>query len=458
MNYLLKHLLTWLCFAGTTFFAAGAVIDAGAANETTDAGAGAGDGVESDAPDVSGGDADADAGAGGGAGNADQRDGAQGGDGRTLPKNIQSTLKLLKEAHPELAKDIEELRKGVFDSRQHREFFKTPTEARQAKATLDLLGGSEGISNLQSKVAAVEQLDAALEVGDPQSIEDFASDFPDGFKKLAGPYLDKLQALDPQSYAKTLQPHVFASMEAAGMGSVLDAIGQAIAGNDLAKAKDLIGKSLAWYEGQKQQAGQRTKADDPERVKFENDKKAFNQTREKTFREDIGRQTMGNQRDQVNKALAPYLKTKALSVDAKADLTDGIDREIQKLLKADSTYQSQVKALLTAKTRDSGKIVQYINAAVDEAARKATTAVWTRRGYGSVPRAAAVAAADKNQRGAVVNPPQGPGSSPTSAIRVKDKPDRSLLDIAKDPKMTERLRSRGVMNSGPYKGKWVTWQ
>ena len=76
-------------------------------------------------------------------------------DGRTGPRNIQNALKTLKEAHPELAKDIDELRKGYFSGRQHSEFFKSPAEARQAKATLDLVGGAEGISNLQSQIAAI---------------------------------------------------------------------------------------------------------------------------------------------------------------------------------------------------------------------------------------------------------------------------------------------------------------
>ena len=451
MNHILKLLLTWLCFGSTMFFAAGAVIDAGAGDGAIDDGGsdeGAGDGA------AAGGEEDA---AGAGEDDPDRSaDGAdrgaeKAGDGRTLPKEVQTALKALKEAHPEHAKALEELRKSYFSSKQHGEFFKTPAEARQAKAALDLVGGHEGIATLQSKVAAVEQIDSALEAGDPQVIDDIAADFPDGFKKIAPAFLDKLQSLDPAAYAKTLQPHVFASMEAAGLGPVLSAIEQAVNANDLAKAKDLLGKSLAWYAGQKQQAGTRTKSDDPERLKFENERKQFEQTKEKSFREDIGRQTMQNQRDQVTKALAPYLKTKALSADAKADLIDGIDREIQRLLKADGTYQSQVKALLTGKTRDAGKIVQYINAAVNEAARKATTAVWTRRGYGSA-AARSAAAAGTNKDKPAVNPAASSGP-----IKIAAKPNRADVDWAKTKDILF-ITNKAYMKNGPHKGKLVTWQ
>ena len=450
MNYLLKSLLTWVAFAGTMFFAAGAVIDAGALD-----GGDAGAGDDSLQPGASEGDG-ANAGDEGAAANLGDDAGADAsadkGDGRTLPKNVQGALKTLKEAHPELSKEIDELRKGYFDSRGHREFFKSPAEARQAKATLELVGGSEGIAGLQSQVAAIEMVDTAFEQGDPQVLDDIASDYPEGFKKLVGPALDKLQSLDPKSYAATLQPHTFAAMEAAGLGPVLDAVSQALAANDLAKAKDLVGKSLAWYQGQKQQAGTRQKTDDPERAKFETERAKFRSEQETSFRQDIGRQTLSNQSSEINKALAPYLKSKALGADAKADLADGINREVNRLLKADGTYQSQVKALLAAKTRDSGKIVQYINAAVAEAAPKAVKALWARR-YGTavVTRAAAGAGAGTDKTKTVQ---QNPASS--GPLKISAKPKREDVDWAKTKDILY-ITSKAYMKSGPYKGKLVSW-
>lgn len=370
-------------------------------------------------------------------------------DGRTLPKNIQTTLKALKDAHPELAKDIEELRKGFFDSRQHREFFKNPAEARQAKATLDLLGGSDGIAKFQSEIAVVEQIDASIKEGDPQVIEDIATDFPEGFKKLAGPYLDKLQRLDPAAYASTLQPHVFASMEAAGLGSVIEKINQCIAANDTNGLKDIAGKLQSWFGAQKQQAGQRVKTDDPERLKLQNEQKQFNEQREQAFREDVGKQTVTHQNDQITKTLAPYLKSKPLGADAKTDLVDGVNREVNRLLKADPTYHAQVKAMLNHKGRDQQKIVQYINAAVAEAAPKAVKAVWGRR-YGSFTPAKTAPTAQQQQ--------QQQNATQSGPIKLAQKPNREDVDWAKDPSRVLFVTSKAYMKSGPYKGRLVTWK
>lgn len=371
------------------------------------------------------------------------------GDGRTLPKEVQSALKLLREQHPEMAKTLEELRKAYFSSRQHGEFFKTPAEARQAHATLELVGGSEGIANLQSQVSAAEAIDAAAESGDPSLVEDWASDFPEGFKKLAAPYLDKLQKLDPVAYAKTLQPHVYASLESAGLGSVLSSMQQALAANDVAQVKDILGKTLGWLDGQKQLAGQRPKTDDPERLKFEQDKQAFNQEKEKTFRGDIGRETSAHQSQVISKSLTPYLKTRNLSIEAKSDLNDGINREINRLLKADSVYQSQVKAMLNAKNRDAGKIRQYISAALDEVGPKATKAVWGRR-YGTSPATrTAPTPTDKTQ--AAPTPASG------GPVRIAAKPNRDDIEKGRGWD-TLLIANKAVMAKGPYKGRMVTWK
>jgi len=442
MNWLLKGLLRWFIFAGTTFFASGAVIDAGidttgaqdAAGNESSAGSDSGTDETGASPDAQ---ADADA-------NADASSSQQ--DGRTLPKDVQTALKSLKEAHPEFSKALDELRKGYFSARQHSEFFKSPAEARQAKATLDLVGGAEGISSLQSQIAAIEQVDSSFEQGNPQVIDDVATDYPEGFKKLVPYSLDKLQKLDANAYNTTLQPHVYAAMESAGLGTVLQELSRAIATNDTASIKSWVEKTAQWYEGQKQQAGSRPKQDDPERQKFETERKQFEEQKEQSFRKEIGSHTYQNQQSEITKALTPYLKTRTLSAEAKTDLNDGINAEINRILKADSNYQAQVKAMLASRSRDPQKIEQYINAAVSEAAPKAVKAVWTRR-YGSV--AAAKPVTPQNQKS-----PVNPASS--APVKLTAKPNRDDVDWSKT-KDIMFIASKAIMKNGPYKGRMVTW-
>lgn len=460
MHFLLKHLLHWFLFAGTHFFAAGAVADAGAidgADGVADAGDPGGDlGGTGDTPGGDGSDergaADDVRGAGDG-----QQDGNS-GDSRTLPKNIQGALKSLKEAHPELAKEIEELRKGYFDSRGHREFFKNPAEARQAKAALDLVGGATGIANLQSQVAAIEMVDGALEAGDPQVLDDMFADFGDGMKKLAPEYLARLEKLDPQVLGAAVQPYLYRSLETAELGPRLSEAFAAIEANKPDEAKTLLRNIYRWLEGQKQQAGQR-RTEDPDRAKFKTEVDNFNKTKEQTFRQDIGRQTVAHQSQQITSSLAPYLKSRALSAEAKQDLVDGVNGEVNRLLRADKNYQDQVKALLASRTRDQAGIVRYINSVVAEIAPKAVRAVWMRR-YGSLPASRAAAAGTgagqgKDKAGAAAGAKPNPAGS-SAPVKIQGKPKREDVDWSKT-KDIMYITNKAVMKNGPHKGKLVTW-
>lgn len=457
MNFLFRQLLHWFLFAGSHFFAAGAVADAGAIDGGSDDGAGGAGGETAGGGEADG--VDQSTISDGAEDSADHAAGEQSdsrADGRTLPKNIQGALKTMKEAHPELAKELEELRKGYFDSRGHREFFKNPAEARQAKATLDLVGGSQGIANLQSQVAAIEMVDGALEAGDPQVLDDMFADFGEGMKKLAPEYLARLDKLDPQACGAAVQPFTYRALEHAELGPRLSEAFAAIEANKPDEAKTLLKNIYRWLEGQKQLAGQR-RTEDPERAKFKTEVDKFNQTKEQNFRQDIGRQTVSHQHQQISSALAPYLKTRSLSAEAKQDLTEGVNGEVNRLLRADKNYQDQVKALLSSRTRDQAGIIRYINSVVAEAVPKAARAVWTRR-YGSMPatRSAAAAGAgqDKNKAAAGATKPNPAGTS--APIKLTAKPNRNDIDWSKT-KDIMFITSKAYMKNGPHKGKLVTW-
>jgi hypothetical protein len=454
MTFLLKQLLHWFMFGATAFFAAGAVIDAGAGDggAIDDIGSGGDSGA-----DDGGADGDGSAGSGDPAGDdpgADEngRSASDRGDGRTLPKNIQGALKTFKEAHPELAKEIDELRKGYFGNRQHGEFFKSPGEARQAKAALDLVGGASGIADLQSKVAAIDMVDGALEAGDPQVLDDMFSDFGEGMKKLAGPFLDRLEKLDPKTAFAITQPYPYKLLESAELGQRLNEAFAAIGANKPEDAKTILTNIYRWLEGQKAQAGNRGGAEDPERVKLTQDQQKFAADKERAFRQDIGRQTVAHQSSEVRRVLNADPRFRKLGKDAQADLFEGANAEINRRLKGDATYQNQMKTNLASRGRKAEQIVSYVNATVSEIVSKAVPAVMTRR-YGSAPvatraNANANAGAEKNQQ----------RTNPANAgpIKLQGKPKREDVDWAKT-KDVLYITNKAYMKNGPHKGKLVTW-
>lgn len=378
------------------------------------------------------------------------------GDGRTLPKDVQAALKALRELNPANGKTVETLRKSYFANQQFAKVFPTPAVAQQAKAALELVGGEQGISGLQERIASAEQVDAGLETGDPAILEEVFKNFSDGIAKLTPHILDRLAQGNPGAYASTIQPHVYQALEAAGLGTVIGEVTRLLAANDVNGAKEWLGKTQNWLNGQKQQAAQaKTSQVDPEREKLNRDRAELNQEREKNFVNGIGSQTVAHQNEVINKAITPYLKSKPLGADAKSDLTDGINREINRRLKADTAYQSQMKAMLSAKTRDAAKITSYVKAKLDLEAPEATKAVWARR-YGSAAPKPAPKAGEQ-QNGQRQLPATGPGATSAQPIKIAQKPGIEDRDFDRDPKQLHMLASRAFMKSGPYKGKWVSW-
>jgi hypothetical protein len=447
MNSILKHLLHWFLFAGTMFLAAGATIDAGAISGGDDPGAGGDPGAEESGGGAETG-ADETAGAEETEG-ADPADRTQ-HDNRTLPKNIQTTLKTLAEQHPELKKELDELRKGYFDSRGHREFFKNPAEARQAKAALDLVGGHEGIANLRQQVAAAENLDSAFEQGDPVVIDDAAEDFPEGFKKLVPYALEKLEKMDAKAAFAATQPYAVRMLESAELGQRLNEAFAAIGANKLDDAKTIITNIYRWLEAQKQQAGQR-RTEDPERTKLAADRQKFESEKESAFRQDIGRQTVAHQGSEIKRVLNADPRFRKLSKDAQADVMDGVNAEVNRRLKADNAYQNQMKAHLASRKRDASQIVSYVNSVVTEVAGKAAPFVMSRR-YGNAPArtTTTTTTTDKTQQTTQRNPAQ------SGPIKLTAKPKREDVDWAKT-KDVLYITNKAFMKNGPFKGKLVTW-
>jgi hypothetical protein len=121
-------------------------------------------------------------------------------------------------------------------------------ELRTLKTTVDTAGGLEGIANLQSIASSIEATDAFIDAGDPQVIDQILEDSPEGAPKLLAPFLSKIEKLNPEIYASTIQPHLVKNLVAAGLESVLSEILNA---GTVEGAKAAGQKLAQWFANQK---------------------------------------------------------------------------------------------------------------------------------------------------------------------------------------------------------------
>lgn len=365
------------------------------------------------------------------------------------PKDVTEALKALRAQNPKVA---EALRKAHFGHQQYAKSFPTPAEAQQAKESLESIGGFEGITALQSKAASVDLIDEGIASGNKELIDDIFSDanLSKGFAEKLIPYsLDKLQESNPKAYESVMRPHVVASLEEAGLGAVFQYVIQALEGNKPEDAKNIVLRAKQWLDGEKQQA-QRAKpaADDPERMKLENDRKEFEKQRDQQFKDDVNRDVLSHRDTEIEKALAPYLKIRKLAGETKDDFVTGVRNEVKAILFKDASYNNQIKAHFSNPKRDKNQIATYMKSKVQGAVPQAVESVWKRRGYGASPR--------------TVRPnPNGTGGNTATrggVVTLAKKPGIDELDQTVPNWMENFMARRGTMAGGQFKGRQVTWK
>lgn len=119
-------------------------------------------------------------------------------DGRYGTKDFKAHLAKIKEVDPLAAKAFERAYWKV----QGVDKLGTTQELTALKEAVELHGGVEGLSQLAETVENYNQLENGFKAGDPKVIDGWASDYPDGFKRLIPAALDKLAQMDGERYAQ----------------------------------------------------------------------------------------------------------------------------------------------------------------------------------------------------------------------------------------------------------------
>lgn len=466
----ITELLKWglpLFFASTTTIVDGGAADAGdaggggdagdadsgldgAGDEAGDAGDSDAEGIETDEREVEGDEAaDTEA--------SDETEGRAGArDGKKEADAVKKALNKIREADPEAAKT---LRSAFFKQEQalsgYRSAFKTPAEARAAFDVLESAGGEEGIGNLSNEANSYARELTAIAQGNPEILDELATDYPDGLEKLAQPFLSKLREIRPETYDRMSARFVTDALENMGDSgvSVISSIGRAlelVADGKQQAAFDQLKLIRQWFADTKKFAT--TKPAEKNNPAVDQRAQELERKEQAIYHGEVGKAVTSRMNTMVEKHLNPYLRDaikakRGLSMDQKKGLAQGIFDRLASALRADSKYQDRFKALLSE--GDINKIDRYVSSQIDLRIRKAVRAEWHSRGFaGGTPSAKGKGAAAANGAARTA----GNGNS-NVATRVSAKPQASEIDWSKD-----RNRSRYMLGQATLKnGKIVKW-
>lgn len=389
-------------------------------------------------------------------------------DGRTNPAAIRSALKAFRDAAPENAPLARELNDGYGRYTAYKAEFPTVAAAREARALLDAVGGSEGITGLQDTIRSVNETDQLLYAGDGKVLdslyEDMKANGSEGaFAKLASPYLDKLRSVNEKAYFDVIKPHFYQGLVDTGLPNVLQAIAKAIAGDkpNIEAIKELVGGATEWFDNLRNsvETGDKSKLD-PERQAFEQERNEFKTAKQREFQEGVAGDAERINNRELGFEFGKYLRMpffKNFSLEQKQDLGAGIKAELMRQLSAKTAsgkknaYQTQMDAFFSMSSPDAAKIKGYHESTVKRLASQVVKTVIQRRypNYAAKAAAAPKPAASGKTDAAAPTP-----GAPVKPTFVSQRPAPEQLDMTKDPNRYLLISGRGYLKRS---GKFVTW-
>jgi hypothetical protein len=342
---------------------------------------------------------------------------------------------------------------------------------------MDTVGGHEGFDKMQDQITAINASDELLYAGDPKLIDNIVEDLRgqgrlDALGKMAPAFLDALKANDKAGYEKVFVPHFLQGLQDTEIPEVFKGIADALTeGGEtgVAKAKRIVEVATKWLGGLQAQS-EKSKADavSPERVKLDEDRKAFQRQQEefktnqsKDFQKGVAREGQKSDNMTLEASLKPFLqmpffKQGGFGKENLAPLANTIQSELLTTLTADRAYQSQMKALWGDKTPDRGKILEYHNAKVkslsDDIVRNVVQRMYPQYSKGGS-AAGRIAAAEAKKT--VETKATATAVATGKPVFVATKPKWEEIDFDKDPKQYLYIAGKAFLKNS---GKLVTWR
>jgi hypothetical protein len=406
--------------------------------------------VDTDTDHDAGGDGSADAGDGGGDGAEADAGGEEKLDGRKGPQAIRNAVKAASDAVPEQAARLKEMANGYFREQAYKATFATPQEAASAKQLIESVGGVEGIAKFQERDQIYQAQDAMFEEGNPEVLDDFFEDFPDGAVALAPAYLDRLAKVNPEALSAAVMPHVVGVLQGIGFDSFLRTMH---AESDPAKFKGLVEQLYNWFAGEHKKAGQlrQPAAKNPGTDRIKQQQTKLDQEREQLFSDGVTAKVRTSTGAEMSSVVDQQAKRYGWNDKQKAHYQKTLGQRVVDALNADETYKSQLKIKQSSKARTHDTVANHISGAFNEKLKDMAFDVATEI-YGA-PKGGKGKPGGKPTTGVVKpgTPKTAPGGGP---ILVSAQPSREQVDWRK-PNAEELW----IMNQAWLKsGRFVTWK
>jgi hypothetical protein len=367
-------------------------------------------------------------------------------DGRRGPQNIRNSIKAAAEALPDQAQAFKELGNAYFREQAYKQVFPTVQEATTAKQLIESVGGLDGIAQLQERDQMYTVQDDMLRDGNPEILDDFFKDFPEGAAALAPHYLEKLAAANPEAFSNAVVPYVIGMLENAGIGSHLAAILQE---QDPVRAKGMVEQLARWYQQQVSGAQQMKTAapKNPAQNKLKEEQTKIEQERENLFMEGVRTKINSSVAPELQKTIDQYVKQYRLNDTQKTHFQNIVQQRIINELNNDATYKKQVDLRKASRSRTHDSVASYISGEFNRRLKDSAFTV-AKELYG------APKSGGQQQTTGVAKAGQ-PKTTPTGGpLLVSQRPPDSQLDLSRPGADLLLIKGQAYTKDG----RFITWR
>lgn len=366
-------------------------------------------------------------------------------DGRKGPQALRNTIKALSEQAPEHAGQLKEMADSYFREKAYKQAFETPQLASDAKSLIDTVGGIEGISRLQERDQMFSQQDEMYKEGNPEVLQDFADDYPEGFSALAPHYLSLLSQKSPEAFNNAVVPYAVGLLDNAGFS---DFLGNLHRETDPARSKQMVENLIRWYQGAQNGAKELKAAPKTGTAKPDDGRAGLQAEREQLFGEGVAMKVNAAVDGPLNKAVEQYAKQNGWNDDQKAYYKKQLSDAVVAQMNGDKNYTAQVDLRKKNQSRTHDTVASYISGEFNrrltdiafETSEKAKKLIG---GKGGKPQTTGV---------------PKPGGPQTAAgggpLLVSQQPQDADINWDKDPRQLLFIGNKAYLKSG----KFVTWK
>ena len=274
-------------------------------------------------------------------------------------------------AVPENAEHVQAIERSLGENKSYKSVYPTVREAREAKASLDAVGGREKLAELQTYSTSMREVDEMLEAGDPRVVDKIMETGPKGLVKILPALIEQLSKADPQGISAAIQPHVASYLDSQGLPDALDAMAAAFNGGKPDEAKAILAKIIGW--GKKVFGAQSESVKPPEQAEWEKERDGFQQ---KAFAGDVEKafnESMTYADSAIAKEMAPYLKKYGIPEDRASVIAGDIWKRIEKERNADGLFKSTIATKVNERSRKvDPSTAGFLNSQLDQRLKDAT--------------------------------------------------------------------------------------